>query len=359
MTRGPSTKDEAWAYIEFALGPEGQTIAAETGRTVPSLIVGRRVRRVPRSRACRPRTPRCSSTTSRTSRPCRTSPTWPEIEDVGERTDRGGVLRAERPRRGGRAGRRRCSTRPSRCSSERRGLIRWSRVERERLGLWLMAAPFLVGRRGARASCRRCVTLVMSLFSWDLVQPASVRRARQLPRAGRRRRLPSVAAELAHVRRDRGAAAASRSRSGSRCCCTGAMRASAAERAAVFLPTRDPRRRATRSLWLWILNPLYGPLNLAARALGLPTPSWLSAPASGTMGRDHHGPVPARGRLPDRARRAARGARRARTTWRPRSGAGPGARFARVTLPLMAPGAAAAGDAATRSSASRRRSCRR
>jgi multiple sugar transport system permease protein len=31
-------------------------------------------------------------------------------------------------------------------------------------------------------------------------------------------------------------------------------------------------------VWLWILNPLYGPLNLALGAAGLPTPSWLSQP---------------------------------------------------------------------------------
>ena len=30
-------KEAAWAFIEFALGPEGQPIAAQTGRTVPSL----------------------------------------------------------------------------------------------------------------------------------------------------------------------------------------------------------------------------------------------------------------------------------------------------------------------------------
>ena len=32
--------------------------------------------------------------------------------------------------------------------------------------------------------------------------------------------------------------------------------------------------------WLWILNPLYGPLNLALQAVGAPTPGWLSEPAA-------------------------------------------------------------------------------
>lgn len=31
-------KDAAWNYLEFALGPQGQEVAAQTGRTVPSLI---------------------------------------------------------------------------------------------------------------------------------------------------------------------------------------------------------------------------------------------------------------------------------------------------------------------------------
>ena len=30
--------DEAWEFIEFALGPEGQEVTASTGRTVPSLM---------------------------------------------------------------------------------------------------------------------------------------------------------------------------------------------------------------------------------------------------------------------------------------------------------------------------------
>ena len=37
MTAASDRQDEAWTFMEFALGPEGQQIAAETGRTVPSL----------------------------------------------------------------------------------------------------------------------------------------------------------------------------------------------------------------------------------------------------------------------------------------------------------------------------------
>jgi multiple sugar transport system substrate-binding protein len=37
MTKASNNKDATWAFIEFALSPEGQRIAAATGRTVPSL----------------------------------------------------------------------------------------------------------------------------------------------------------------------------------------------------------------------------------------------------------------------------------------------------------------------------------
>ena len=45
-------------------------------------------------------------------------------------------------------------------------------------------------------------------------------------------------------------------------------------RAAVYLPTVIPDV-AYALVWLWIFNPLYGPLNLLLGAAGLPTPAWL------------------------------------------------------------------------------------
>lgn len=45
-------------------------------------------------------------------------------------------------------------------------------------------------------------------------------------------------------------------------------------RAMVYLPTVVPEA-AYALLWLWILNPLYGPLNQILRSLGLPAPAWL------------------------------------------------------------------------------------
>ena len=38
MTAASDRKAEAWTFLEFALGPEGQRIATATGRTVPSLV---------------------------------------------------------------------------------------------------------------------------------------------------------------------------------------------------------------------------------------------------------------------------------------------------------------------------------
>jgi multiple sugar transport system substrate-binding protein len=37
ITEGSDAKDASWRFVEFALGPEGQRITAEAGRTVPSL----------------------------------------------------------------------------------------------------------------------------------------------------------------------------------------------------------------------------------------------------------------------------------------------------------------------------------
>ena len=50
-----------------------------------------------------------------------------------------------------------------------------------------------------------------------------------------------------------------------------------AYRTSAYLPTVVPDV-AYALLWLWIINPLYGPLNLALDAVGGPTPRWLTDP---------------------------------------------------------------------------------
>ena len=47
-------------------------------------------------------------------------------------------------------------------------------------------------------------------------------------------------------------------------------------RAVVFLPTVIPDV-AYALVWLWIFNPLYGPVNLLLRGVGLPAPAWLAS----------------------------------------------------------------------------------
>jgi len=53
-------------------------------------------------------------------------------------------------------------------------------------------------------------------------------------------------------------------------------------RAAVYLPTIVPEA-AYALIWLWILNPVYGPLNIVLRALGLPAPAWLADPTTARL----------------------------------------------------------------------------
>ncbi|MFZ6027013.1 MAG: carbohydrate ABC transporter permease [Chloroflexota bacterium] len=48
-------------------------------------------------------------------------------------------------------------------------------------------------------------------------------------------------------------------------------------RSAVYLPTVIPEV-AYALIWLWIFNPIYGPLNIVLTGLGLPTPEWLTDP---------------------------------------------------------------------------------
>ena len=53
-------------------------------------------------------------------------------------------------------------------------------------------------------------------------------------------------------------------------------------RAAVYVPTVIPEA-AYALLWLWLFNPLYGPINLVLAWLGLPTPAWLTEPETAIL----------------------------------------------------------------------------
>jgi multiple sugar transport system permease protein len=61
------------------------------------------------------------------------------------------------------------------------------------------------------------------------------------------------------------------------------FRGAAAHRTVTFLPTVVPDV-AFALAWLWILNPLYGPINLTLGAVGLDGPAWLSDPWAARLG---------------------------------------------------------------------------
>jgi multiple sugar transport system permease protein len=54
-------------------------------------------------------------------------------------------------------------------------------------------------------------------------------------------------------------------------------------RAIVYLPTVIPDM-AWALIWLWILNPLYGPLNQALALVGIAGPAWMADPTSARFG---------------------------------------------------------------------------
>ena len=53
-------------------------------------------------------------------------------------------------------------------------------------------------------------------------------------------------------------------------------------RAAVYLPTIVPEA-AYALIWLWIFNPVSGPLNIILSGLGLPAPAWLAEPGTARL----------------------------------------------------------------------------
>jgi multiple sugar transport system substrate-binding protein len=93
MTHASKNKGAAWRFVEFALGPRGAPVIAETGRTVPSL------RRVAESEAfldptAKPANSRVFLDTIPIIRRVPTISTWPEIEDVAEGILEGGFFEA-------------------------------------------------------------------------------------------------------------------------------------------------------------------------------------------------------------------------------------------------------------------------
>lgn len=59
-------------------------------------------------------------------------------------------------------------------------------------------------------------------------------------------------------------------------------RGASAYRAAIYLPTIIPDVPYAL-VWLWLVNPIYGPINLILRAVGLPAPAWLLEPTTARL----------------------------------------------------------------------------
>ena len=113
------------------------------------------------------------------------------------------------------------------------------------------------------------------------------------------------------------------------------VRGAGAYRSSVYLPTVIPDV-AYALLWLWIFNPLYGPLNLALGALGVDPPQWLTDPDAArsaivvmsvfTIGEGFLVAMAARNQVPEELYEVAEV-----------EDAGMLNRLGRITLPLMGP----------------------
>ena len=113
------------------------------------------------------------------------------------------------------------------------------------------------------------------------------------------------------------------------------FRGAGGARTAVYLPTVVPDI-AYALLWLFILNPLYGPMNVTLRAIGLPDPSWFTTATGAmaavilmscfTIGEGFIVALATRQELPEELYEIAA-----------LEGSGPLDTFRRVTLPLMGP----------------------
>ena len=83
LTKASDNKDAAWSFMEYALGPEGAPVVAESGRTVPSL------KSVAESDAfldptAKPANSKVFLDTIPVIRQVPSISTWPEIEDAAE-----------------------------------------------------------------------------------------------------------------------------------------------------------------------------------------------------------------------------------------------------------------------------------
>jgi len=143
--------------------------------------------------------------------------------------------------------------------------------------LWVMLAPYLVGLV-ALVAIPALATVALSGFDYDLV-----RSPRFLGLGNFRELLDDEVFRIALRNSLMFAAVAVPLRvlgaAGAALLLAAPGRGIALSRSGVLVPAILPDV-AVALAWLWILNPLYGPLNLALQAVGAPTPGWLSEPAA-------------------------------------------------------------------------------
>lgn len=153
--------------------------------------------------------------------------------------------------------------------------------DREQRGLALLLAPYAIGLV-LLIAVPALVTLVLSLFDYDFIRPARFVGLANYPdligddvfRIALGNSLTFIAfAVPLRMLGALGLALVMHPR----------FRGGGLYRAGAYLPTVIPDV-AYALVFVWILNPLYGPLNLVLRFLSLPEPAWLTIPFHAQMG---------------------------------------------------------------------------
>jgi multiple sugar transport system permease protein len=146
---------------------------------------------------------------------------------------------------------------------------------RRRLGLWALTAPFLIGAM-ALVGVPALLTFALAFFEYDALSPPIWRGTQNFTQIFHERVFQiavynsAIFVAISVPLRVLGAL-------GLAMLLQQRRRGYGLYRVAVFLPTVVPDI-AYALIWLWIFNPLYGPLNLVLGALGLPQPAWLVNP---------------------------------------------------------------------------------
>ena len=151
---------------------------------------------------------------------------------------------------------------------------------RHRLGLWALLTPFLIGA-AALVGVPALLTFALAFAEFDALSPPTWRGVQNFTDIFHERvfqiavQNSALFVAIAVPLRVLGAL-------GLAMLLQQRRRGYGLYRVAVFLPTVVPDI-AYALIWLWIFNPLYGPLNLVLGAMGLPQPAWLVNPSTALL----------------------------------------------------------------------------